>query len=477
MTRPNLIFLIFYTLIIAASAKYAYVTIHYEGTARDDEYVLGIRVLVESIKTFDDQNDVIVLVNDNVRPKVRNLFQESGAIVRQVSPIQNPYKNDETRRKYYQSRFDQSLIKLYVWNLTEYERVIYLDGDTILLHSVQDLFHCGHFCVVYMNMVAFHTALLVVKPNATQFQEMVNSLQSVDSFDGADQGFFVSYFAGMQNAPMYDASQGESEEPMNRLPLGYCMNHIYFYERSSWDHGYRTGQFKNLRIPAYVLTYPITPNLKPWYWWGYIWLQLHWEWQAYRSQLDENWVLPIFLQLIVLVGMTVLTEAFMFISSTKLYRGWHLPYWSNGPASSPSLGVNGNGALPEMNSIWITIGSLVWCVISIFLAIKLTPALMPPSLALPMFSLSHSFLFCYFMSKILDYWYVHTNRTNWFTIMQMMALCMIKDFITYKMSSADYSNPVLKLWMAFLAIQAYLAVEVYLVRALLITNKRHKRNK
>lgn len=153
------------------------------------------------------------------------------------------------------------MIKLHLWNLTDYERVIYFDADTVVIHPIDEMFKCGHFCAAYMNSLAFHTAVLVVKPDTAKFEHMVEMLAVVESYDGADQGFLVGYFTEMPNAPYFDP-KNPSELPMNRLLLGYSMNHIYYYEKSSWDHGYRVGQFRDLPIPAYVMTYPIMPNMK-----------------------------------------------------------------------------------------------------------------------------------------------------------------------------------------------------------------------
>ncbi len=66
-------------------------------------------------------------------------------------------RDDPNRRRYFTTRFEMTLIKLHLWNQTAYERLLYMDADCIVLHPVQELFHCGHFCAVYMNVVAFHT--------------------------------------------------------------------------------------------------------------------------------------------------------------------------------------------------------------------------------------------------------------------------------------------------------------------------------
>jgi len=86
------------------------------------------------------------------------------------------------------------------------------------------------------------------------------------------------------------------------------MNHIYYYEKSSWDNGWRQGKFKDYPIPASVLTYPITANMKPFYWWPYIWASVHWEWNSYRILLEDNWTLSVINRLARLFSFILLIE-------------------------------------------------------------------------------------------------------------------------------------------------------------------------
>lgn len=39
----------------ASALKFAYVMMHYEGTSKDDEYLLGLRVLIRSIQYDTDE--------------------------------------------------------------------------------------------------------------------------------------------------------------------------------------------------------------------------------------------------------------------------------------------------------------------------------------------------------------------------------------------------------------------------------------
>lgn len=89
------------------------------------------------------------------------------------------YKKDAGRRRSYKNHFEYTLNKLYVWNMLDYERVIYMDADNIFFHNIDSLFKCGHFCAVYMNPCNFHTGLFVVTPNNDTYNDLLKSLATL----------------------------------------------------------------------------------------------------------------------------------------------------------------------------------------------------------------------------------------------------------------------------------------------------------
>lgn len=89
------------------------------------------------------------------------------------------YKKDTDRRRSYKNHFEYTLNKLYVWNMLDYERVIYMDADNIFFHNIDSLFKCGHFCAVYMNPCNFHTGLFVVTPNNDTYNDLLKSLATL----------------------------------------------------------------------------------------------------------------------------------------------------------------------------------------------------------------------------------------------------------------------------------------------------------
>jgi hypothetical protein len=139
-------------------------------------------------------------------------------------------------------RFLLTLNKLHLWRMTRYERVVYLDADNLVVHNMDELFRCGRFCVVFMNPCHFHTGLIVVKPDAAEYEFLIESLQSgAQSYDGADQGFLSHvYGERLLKAPLFmqNISSSATADDLMRLPVGYNMHHLY---RCAWRAGLRAA--------------------------------------------------------------------------------------------------------------------------------------------------------------------------------------------------------------------------------------------
>ena len=155
-------------------SRFAYVLMHYEGTPKDDEYLLGMRVLIRSIQETGTPHDIVVITSTNVRDSTKQTLLDDGALLNEVANLQNPFETKVAGRNSYKARFIYSLNKLYAWNMTMYERVLFLDSDNIFLTNMDSVFMCGHFCVVYMNPLIFHTGLLVIKPDTSMFNKLIN---------------------------------------------------------------------------------------------------------------------------------------------------------------------------------------------------------------------------------------------------------------------------------------------------------------
>lgn len=287
----------------STTSRFAYVTVHYEGTSRDAEYVLGIQVLMQSIKLTGTPYDLVVLASDSVSEQTKRIFRSIGCRVLDVTNIENPFLGGTLRNK----NFIYTLNKLHVWNLLEYERIVYLDADNVLIRNADELFLCGHFCAVFMNPCHFHTGLLVVTPDASEYQRLLSALGHLESFDGADQGFLSSmYSQDLRRAQLFKPGRAQEMQqnlPKGmRLPVGYNINHKYFYEQYHWKLFYlrhfasMTSPISPVKvvvesargIPAVTVGFPMAPVLKPWYWWASFFMDLHAIWHDIRATLPRD---------------------------------------------------------------------------------------------------------------------------------------------------------------------------------------------
>jgi len=207
-----------------------------------------------------------------------------------------------------------------MWNLLEYERVIYMDADNLVTRNMDEVFLCGHFCITFFNPIYFHTGMLVVKPDAVKFKQLLNNLLTLASFsyDGADQGFLTAEFPQLDSAPLFNVREilqnpnpVPSEEPVMRFNMEYNMNSVFFYPHYSWDF-YRkvnltfsyAGTSDAENLPVASLDYCIGPIFKPWNWLPYIFFYTVTYWDAIHMRnpsIDFSQLTPIILTILSLI--------------------------------------------------------------------------------------------------------------------------------------------------------------------------------
>ncbi|GAQ84466.1 glycosyl transferase family 8 [Klebsormidium nitens] len=297
------------------TAEVAFSTILYVDTSRDYEYFVATRVMIQSLLWTGTDADVVVLASEGVPQDWIDTLESEGARVLSVADVPNPYRG----RAGVQPRFARALNKLLAWRLTEYARVVQLDADNLFLRNVDELFACGDFCAVFINPCIFHTGLMVLKPSLETYADMLKQLETAPSFDGADQGFLASYFPDLLDCPMFRPLPPGSARLNGtyRLPLGYQMDHVYYYLNFRWT-------LTPACAPQGVLTFPGAPVLKPWYWWSWPLLPLTLEWHKRRAE-TIGYEPELYRALLLATAWFVLGISVVSISQRTSARGSHRP--------------------------------------------------------------------------------------------------------------------------------------------------------
>jgi alpha-N-acetylglucosamine transferase len=217
--------------------KKAYVTTLCNG----DGYLPGVLVLGRSLEATGTQADRVVMVTPDVTTDAREELAKRGWAVRLVDPVANPSLD-----KMLYPRFETVFTKLCAWQLSDYERVVLLDADTLVLQNVDDLFDRPGFAAApdFFMPDRFNSGVMVLEPSQDVFDRMLAALKQHGSYDGGDQGFLNEFLGDWYAMPVE-----------NRLPVGYNMaNFIYQFMRAH-PHVKATLE-KNAKIIHFLVQKP-----------------------------------------------------------------------------------------------------------------------------------------------------------------------------------------------------------------------------
>jgi glycogenin glucosyltransferase len=225
--------------------KHAYVTV----LAGGDGYLPGVEVLGRSLVESGSTVPKVVLVTPDVSSTARANLRAQGWELRDIEPIPNPTPKTD----FLFPRFAEVFAKLRAWELTDLDRAVLLDADTLVLQNVDDLFTRpgldgpDAFAAApdFFMPDRFNSGVMVLTPSRDTFGRMMAALRASPSYDGGDQGFLNTFYEGWYAMPA-----------ANRLPVGYNLaNFIYQFMR-----GHPSVREK-LEREAKILHYMVQ---KPW---------------------------------------------------------------------------------------------------------------------------------------------------------------------------------------------------------------------
>lgn len=67
--------------------------------------------------------------------------------------------------------------------------VVYLDADTIVVQSIEDLFKCGKFCANLKHSERLNSGVMVVEPSKAVFNDMMSKVTTLESYTGGIWAF------------------------------------------------------------------------------------------------------------------------------------------------------------------------------------------------------------------------------------------------------------------------------------------------
>ena len=202
-----------------ARADRAFVTL-----VTNDDFALGAKALLRSLVLSGTDADICVLHTGGVGGQALAPLSALGArlVAVDLLPTSDDFNAAHARDRIHalapftkgtKPAFHTPLdnfAKLRLWQL-DYQRVIFLDADTLVLQPIDRLFDYPQFCAapnVYESLADFHrmnSGVFTARPDPATFADMLARLDAPGAFwRRTDQTFLEQYFPDWHGLPVFD---------------------------------------------------------------------------------------------------------------------------------------------------------------------------------------------------------------------------------------------------------------------------------
>jgi len=189
-----------------------------------DSFLMAIQTLVASLKETGTPHKLLLLhtsaVSRGTLARLRDPFIE----LRCVDALASPHITAVAAWE------NSGFTKLRVWEQVDFEKLVYIDADCLVLESVDELFErpSPSFCPDVFPPDKFNAGVIVLEPSLELFGAMWERMSELPSHDGGDTGFLNSFFADWFEMPA-----------SHRLPFRYnALRTMYWFTHSNpgyWD--------------------------------------------------------------------------------------------------------------------------------------------------------------------------------------------------------------------------------------------------
>ena len=222
--------------------KYTYVTL-----LSTDSYLLGVLLLAKSLREVHAAYPLLVVCSTAVSKKTKRILSHYHLT---CLSLNNAIEVDTTKynvAKGYE-HWNNTLDKLYVFALKEYDKVVFLDSDMMVVRNIDHLFDKPHMAAVVADVFnephlrQLNSGMMVIEPKERDFDGMVHLWVSgaLQLANVGDQDVIRALFKNWEN------------QPELRLPQGY---NVFYTDCCSLAQ-------PNQVEPVYVIHF-IGPR-KPW---------------------------------------------------------------------------------------------------------------------------------------------------------------------------------------------------------------------
>ncbi|KAH7463993.1 hypothetical protein FOMA001_g17969 [Fusarium oxysporum f. sp. matthiolae] len=236
----------------------------------NDEYVIAALVLAQSLKNTKTTIPLCVLIveseiTERSKTELHRAFDQV-IPVEKISGIGN-----DNLKAIGRPDLHDTLTKLQLWSQTQFDRILFLDADTLVLSNLEHLFDLPSSVELAAApdlgfSDCFNSGVMLLKPSSSTFSELRQFASKTASFDGGDQGLLNIFFGdGSRHHP--SMSYKDAQHVLGQNGVAHERN----WYRLSCTYNLAMHQVYRLYIPA-TLRYAnehkvlhFIGKLKPWH--------------------------------------------------------------------------------------------------------------------------------------------------------------------------------------------------------------------
>ncbi|XP_064394170.1 glycogenin-1-like [Halichondria panicea] len=160
----------------------------------NDSYAQGALVLAQSLRNAATLKKLALLITRDVsmdmRHRLSGLWDEL-VLVEELDSCDSEHLSLLTRPE-----LGVTFSKIHAWRLTQYNKCVFLDADTMVLHNVDELFEREELSAApdIGWPDCFNSGVFVFEPSLETFSNLIDLARQRGSFDGGDQGLLNIYW-------------------------------------------------------------------------------------------------------------------------------------------------------------------------------------------------------------------------------------------------------------------------------------------
>jgi glycogenin glucosyltransferase len=187
--------------------NYAYISI-----ITSDDYLPGLLVLHKTLINTGTEYPFLVLLTSDVSTYTISILEKQNIQYKVIdSIINNPTDVDKKHRWF------STYSKLHVFNQTQYDKIVYLDADILVLKNIDELFKNPHMSATNASSMLpskssrtyLNSGIFVLEPSHELFGDMISKIGKIEKLEsngsldrpkyGSDQDFLNAFYSGWVN--------------------------------------------------------------------------------------------------------------------------------------------------------------------------------------------------------------------------------------------------------------------------------------